>query len=277
MRPRLGSAAVSSAVVAPDLTGLWRNMSSGTRVAEGVGLALLGPGLARPRPLPSLARGRVATGRTGGPPEVGEKFSQLREAARVKAKKDSVYAHSRSRRAVAVGTCHAWTAAGAPCRCAGQLRPQGANYVYCRTHSAKWARFESVSVQEIRPKATAKQSEQPRPKGVASAPSLTKAAVPQRRAELAPASSAAAPQSFLRHGVPGSGGSGFPRAQASVALKVKSPKVKSPVAKAAKRSAAQAGLEGSSAAPVGGSQKRRAPAASAGMLSGLSQVIGLLP
>eukprot|EP00929_Paragymnodinium_shiwhaense_P015803 TRINITY_DN12390_c0_g2_i1.p1 TRINITY_DN12390_c0_g2~~TRINITY_DN12390_c0_g2_i1.p1 ORF type:complete len:3304 (+),score=1138.40 TRINITY_DN12390_c0_g2_i1:143-10054(+) len=51
----------------------------------------------------------------------------------------------------AAGTCHGWTAAGAPCRCNGSVRPEGARYAYCKKHAWKWARFEPVGVDELPP------------------------------------------------------------------------------------------------------------------------------
>jgi len=57
--------------------------------------------------------------------------------------------HVSSKRASATGTCHGQTGAGAPCRCVGSVRPRGARYTYCRKHASKWARFETVGVEQL--------------------------------------------------------------------------------------------------------------------------------
>lgn len=40
---------------------------------------------------------------------------------------------------------------GGPCRNAGRLRPDGARYVYCARHSQRWARYETVGVEDLKP------------------------------------------------------------------------------------------------------------------------------
>eukprot|EP00434_Breviolum_minutum_P013002 symbB.v1.2.011459.t1/scaffold713.1/size170176/8 len=101
---------------APNFTALWRTMcpevQKQTSTADaGVGLSVAPPGRSKPR-------GRSVTRRPRGP---------------------------------RIGTCHARTVAGGPCRNAGRLRPDGARYVYCARHSQRWARYETVGVEDLKP------------------------------------------------------------------------------------------------------------------------------
>eukprot|EP00930_Biecheleria_cincta_P034182 TRINITY_DN2363_c0_g1_i6.p1 TRINITY_DN2363_c0_g1~~TRINITY_DN2363_c0_g1_i6.p1 ORF type:complete len:2350 (-),score=650.32 TRINITY_DN2363_c0_g1_i6:17-7066(-) len=130
----------------PNLAGLWQTMSAAKPTArtanarpathdffmpaEGVGLTLRPPAHGKLR----IAGGGISTGYGSGASSAAGFDSRLR---------------SRSRRAEAVGTCHAWTAAGIPCRCVGQHRTPRARFAYCGKHAAKWARFESVTVDEL--------------------------------------------------------------------------------------------------------------------------------
>eukprot|EP00913_Durusdinium_trenchii_P031922 g29897.t2 len=127
-RPRVDDAPRS----APNFAALWRTMCDGAArsarastgdaagAGGGVGLSVAAPctGIARAAPRRAPKTLRAPRGRALG--RVGSR-------------------------------CHGRTVAGAPCRNSAHHWPSGAQFMYCGRHKARWARFESVRVDELKP------------------------------------------------------------------------------------------------------------------------------
>ncbi|CAE6962736.1 unnamed protein product [Symbiodinium sp. CCMP2456] len=209
------------------------------------------------------------------------------------------------RRTQAVGSCHAWTVAGAPCRNAGHIKPVGARFVYCARHSSRWPRFETVGVDELKPRPDDSDSRTRKgaPDGTSSLLqhhrlACQDAAAPHARHERrAKASTAAAPEPSVATATPANG---IPRKKQSAAQLLaeastgkashdKAPKSGHGVSTRAESSACTSGAvvaEKGAENLNRNERKRAAPmteerpgkrARDKAKLPGLSQLIGLLP
>eukprot|EP00439_Symbiodinium_sp_Y106_P060582 s3346_g8.t7 len=178
--------------VPPNFSALWQTISksrpgpkqrseNAEKADAGVGLTVPPPGML--------------------PAHVGDRFVKSRK--------------TRSRRRTqAVGSCHAWTVAGAPCRNAGHIKPVGARFVYCARHSPRWPRFETVGVDELKPRpddsdSRTRKGAKDRASSLQHHPELARqdAAAPDARHERRAKVSTAAPESSsatakLANGIP---------------------------------------------------------------------------
>ncbi|CAE7186711.1 unnamed protein product [Symbiodinium necroappetens] len=267
--------------VAPNFSALWQTMCKARpkqrsenpeKADAGVGLTVPPPGML--------------------PANMGDRCLKSRE--------------TRSRRRTqAVGSCHAWTVAGAPCRNAGHIKPVGARFVYCARHSSRWPRFETVGVDELKPRPDDSDSRTRKgaPDGTSSLLQHHRlarqdAAAPCARHEgRAKASTAAAPELSVATATPANG---IPRKKQSAAQRLAEASTGKASHDKAPKSAHGASTRAESSACTFGAvvaekgaenlnrneRKRAAPmteerpgkrARDKAKLPGLSQLIGLLP
>lgn len=254
--------------VAPNFSALWQTMCKARpkqrsenpeKADAGVGLTVPPPGML--------------------PANMGDRCLKSRE--------------TRSRRRTqAVGSCHAWTVAGAPCRNAGHIKPVGARFVYCARHSSRWPRFETVGVDELKPRPD--DSDSRTRKGAADGTSsllqhhrLARQDACARHEGRAKASTAAAPELSVATATPANG---IPRKKQSAAQRLaEAPKSAHGSSTRAESSACTSGAvvaEKGAENLNRNERKRAAPmteerpgkrARDKAKLPGLSQLIGLLP